>query len=535
MQLIKNSRGGNVTATVLVCDGITSDGIEPLVRLEGVELIFGKIGDIEDPEMIQGIMVRSATKITESVLEKFSGLKIIARAGVGVDNIDLTAATKKGVLVVNAPEGNTISTAEHTWAMMMSLVRNIPQANQSVKIGEWDRKKYTGQELYQKTLGIIGMGRIGSELAKRAKSFSMNVLVFDPYFSLEKQKELSVTSVDLDTLIQQSDIITVHTPLTKDTRKLLNYDNLKNTKKGAYILNCARGGIIDEEALLHYLNTGHLSGCALDVFEQEPPVNRSLIDHPNVIVTPHIAASTIQAQKNVAYMASDEIKSFILNKPLKHAVNFPSLSKDTYEKLIAYYDFSHVLGSFTTQFFKEPVTEISIGYGGSLSETDTTSLTRSFLCGFLKTRLGRPVNDVNSMVAANERGIVVGEKRGTDDYGYPNIIHVKVTGQNRTFTLSATLVKGFGGRIIQLNGYTVDFVPQGSLLYIEHRDTPGIIGKVGAFLGERKINIATMHVGRKSAGGEAMMVLTFDSQLPEEIQKELVSIDDLLVCKPLDL
>lgn len=524
-----------MTATILVCDGITSNGIEPLVKLEGVELIFGKLDEISNPQDIHGIMVRSATKITEDVLEKFSGLKIIARAGVGVDNIDINAATKRGVLVVNAPEGNTISTAEHTWAMMMSLVRNIPQANQSVKQGEWNRKKYTGQELYQKTLGIIGMGRIGSELAKRAKSFSMNVLVFDPYFPAEKQKELSVTTVDLDTLIQHSDIITVHTPLTKDTRKLLNFDNLKHAKKGAFILNCARGGIIDEEALLHYLNNEHLSGCALDVFEQEPPVSRSLVEHPNVIVTPHIAASTVQAQINVAYMASDEIKSYLLNKPLKHAVNFPSLSKDTYEKLIAYYDFSNLLGSFTTQFFKEPVSEISIGYGGTLSETDTTSLTRSFLCGFLKTRLDRPVNDVNSMIAANEQGIVVGEKRGTDDYGYPNIIHVKVTGVNQTFTLSATLVKGFGGRIIKLNGYTVDFVPQGSLLYIEHRDTPGIIGKVGAFLGERNINIATMHVGRKSAGGEAMMVLTFDSQLSESTQKELRSIEDLLVCKPLDL
>ncbi|WP_231868420.1 phosphoglycerate dehydrogenase [Fictibacillus phosphorivorans] len=524
-----------MTATILVCDGITSDGVEPLVKLEGVELIFGKLEDIEHPENIQGIMVRSATKVTEEVLEKLPGLQIVARAGVGVDNIDINAATSRGVLVVNAPEGNTISTAEHTWAMMMSLVRNIPQANQSVKQGEWNRKKYTGQELYQKTLGIIGMGRIGSELAKRAKSFSMNVLVFDPYFSAEKQKELSVTSVDLDTLIQQSDIMTVHTPLTNDTRKLLNYDNLKHAKKGAFVLNCARGGIIDEEALLHYLDSDHLSGCALDVFEQEPPVSRSLIDHPNVIVTPHIAASTVQAQKNVAYMASDEIKSYLLNQPLKHAVNFPSLSKDTYEKLIAYYDFSNLLGSFTTQFFKEPVSEISLGYGGSLADADTTSLTRSFLCGFLKKRLDRPVNDVNSMVAAKEQGIVVGEKHGTADHGYPNIIHVKVTGVNKTFTLSATLVKGFGGRIIQLNGYTVDFVPQGSLLYIEHRDTPGIIGKVGAFLGERNINIATMHVGRKSAGGEAMMVLTFDTQLPESTQKELASIDDLLVCKPLDL
>ncbi|MDR7072580.1 phosphoglycerate dehydrogenase [Fictibacillus barbaricus] len=524
-----------MTTTVLVCDGITKDGIEPLVNLEEVNLIFGKLEEIQELETINGLMVRSATKVTEAVLEKLPGLKIIARAGVGVDNIDVAAATKKGILVVNAPEGNTISTAEHTWAMMMSLLRNIPQANQSLKTGEWNRKKYTGQELYQKTLGIVGMGRIGSELAKRAKSFSMNVLVFDPYFPLEKQKELSVTSVDLDTLIQQSDIITVHTPLTKDTRKLLNADNLKHAKRGAFILNCARGGIIDEEALLHFLDNGHLAGCALDVFEQEPPVNRSLIEHENVVVTPHIAASTVQAQKNVAFMASDEIKSFILNKPLKHAVNFPSLSKDTYEKLIAYYDFSNDLGSFTTQFFKEPVQEISIGYGGSLSEIDTTPLTRSFLCGFLRTRLGRPVNDVNSMIAANERGIVVGEKHGTDDFGYPNIIHVKVTGQNHTFTLSATLVKGFGGRIIRLNGYTVDFVPQGSLLYIEHQDTPGIIGKVGAFLGERNINIATMHVGRKSAGGEAMMVLTFDSQPSENIQKELSNIEDLIVCKPIEL
>lgn len=524
-----------MTSTILICDGITSDGIEPLVKLNEVELIFGKIEDIKDPETIHGMMVRSATKVTESVLQQFSGLKIIARAGVGVDNIDVTAATKRGVLVVNAPEGNTISTAEHTWAMMMAVLRNIPQANQSLKNGDWNRKKYTGQELYQKTLGIIGMGRIGTELAKRAKSFSMNVLVFDPYFSLEKQKELSVTSVDLDTLIQNSDIMTVHTPLTKETHKLLSFDNLKQAKKGAFVINCARGGIIDEEALVHYLDIDHLAGCALDVFEQEPPVNRSLIDHPKVIVTPHIAASTVQAQKNVAYMASDEIKSFILNQPLKHAVNFPSLSKDTYEKLISYYDFSHDLGSFTTQFFKEPVNEISIGYGGSLSDTDTNPLTRSFLCGFLEKRLDRPVNDVNSMIAAKERGIIVGEKRGTDDIGYPNIIHVKVTGQIQSFTMSATYVKGFGGRIIRLNGYTVDFVPQGSLLYIEHRDTPGIIGKVGALLGERNINIATMHVGRKSAGGEAMMVLTFDSPPPETIQRELAEIEDLLVCMPLHL
>jgi D-3-phosphoglycerate dehydrogenase / 2-oxoglutarate reductase len=524
-----------VTFHILVCDGITSEGIEPLMDTENVELIYGNINDIHNPEDIQGMMVRSATKVTDSVLETFPNLKIIARAGVGVDNIDVTAATKKGVLVVNAPEGNTISTAEHTWAMMMSLLRNIPQANQSLKNGDWERKKYTGQELYQKTLGIIGMGRIGTELAKRAKSFSMSVLVFDPYLSTEKQKELSVTSVDLETLIQKSDIMTVHTPLTKDTRNLLNSENLTFAKKGAYVINCARGGIIDEEAVMHYLDNGHLAGCALDVFEQEPPVSRSLIDHPKVIATPHIAASTVQAQKNVALMASDEIKSFILGKPLKHAVNFPSLSKETYEKLIAYYEFSNVLGHFTTQFFKEPVAEISIGYGGSLAETDTNPLTRSFLCGFLQKRLGRPVNDVNSMIAAKEHGIVVGEKRETNDFGYPNIISVTITGQKQNFSLLATYIKGFGGRIIRLNGYTVDFVPQGSLLYIEHRDIPGIIGKVGALLGEHHINIATMHVGRKSAGGEAMMVLSFDSQPPESVQKELSKIEDLLVCMSLEL
>jgi D-3-phosphoglycerate dehydrogenase / 2-oxoglutarate reductase len=524
-----------VTFRILVCDGILSDGVEPLLGLDHVELIYGNIHDIQNPEDINGIMVRSATKITDSVLERFESLKIIARAGVGVDNIDITSATKKGVLVVNAPEGNTISTAEHTWAMMMALLRNIPQANTSLKDGNWDRKKYTGQELYKKTLGIIGMGRIGTELVKRAKSFSMSVLVFDPYLSKEKEIELSITSVDLETLIRKSDIMTVHTPLTKDTRKLLHTDNLKLAKKGAFVINCARGGIIDEEALVHLLDCGHLAGCALDVFEQEPPVNRSLVEHPNVIATPHIAASTIQAQKNVATMASDEIRSFIQNKPLKHAVNFPSLSKESYEKLISYYDFSHVLGHFATQFYKEPVSEISIGYGGTLAETDTNPLTRSFLCGFLKKRLSRPINDVNSMIAAKEHDIVIGEKKETNDFGYPTIISVNITGQKQNLSLLATYIKGFGGRIIRLNGYTVDFVPQGSLLYIEHRDVPGIIGKVGALLGEHNINIATMHVGRKMAGGEAMMVLSFDTHPPERVQLELNRIKDLLVCMPLDL
>ncbi|MED3551205.1 phosphoglycerate dehydrogenase [Cytobacillus praedii] len=515
--------------TILVADAISKEGLQPLLEMENALIIQKKASDPEvNLENIDALLVRSATKVNNELLNKMPNLKIIARAGVGVDNIEVEAATRKGIVVINAPDGNTISTAEHTFAMMASMMRNIPQAHQTVKNLEWKRNNYLGTELYGKTLGIIGMGRIGTELAKRSKAFGMMIKVFDPFLTKERAAKLGVESCNIDTVLQDADIITVHTPLTAETKGMINEKALSKTKKGVFFLNCARGGIIDEQALAKYIGIGHVAGAALDVFETEPPGENPLFKFENVIATPHLGASTKEAQLNVATQVAREVRLFLENNPVSNSINLPAISKDIFEKIRPFHQISKQMGSIISQCIKEGIHEISITYSGTVAELETSYLTKAALAGFFKNRIAVNVNEVNAFLTAKERGITVGEKISADAYGYANCITVTAKGEEHSFVIRGTYIEHYGPRIVYLNGFNIDFLPEGNLLYIHHMDRPGVIGRVGKILGDQSINIATMQVGRKEVGGEAIMVLSFDRPLEDDTLALLTKLDDIV-------
>jgi len=521
---------------ILVADAINEEGLLPLLDFEEGILIQKKVNDPEVKlEKIDALLIRSATTVTEDLLERMPQLKIIARAGVGVDNIDVNAATKRGIIVVNAPDGNTISTAEHTFAMMASLMRNIPQAHQSTKNLEWKRNAFIGTELYGKTLGIVGMGRIGTELAKRAKVFGMNVTVYDPFLTTERATKLGVSLATLDEVLAESDIITVHTPLTPETKGIINEETLSKTKKGVFFLNCARGGIIDEQALAKFVGNGHVAGAAIDVFEVEPPGEHPLFKFDNVIVTPHLGASTKEAQLNVASQVAKEVRMYFEGKPVLNSINLPAMSKDIFEKIKPFHQLSKQIGTILSQCIKEGVNELSITYSGTVTELETTYLTKAVLSGFFKNRIDVNVNEVNALLTAKERGITVGEKISTNSFGYANCLSVTAKGETHQFTVRGTFIDHYGPRVVYLNDFIIDFLPEGNLLYIQHMDRPGVIGRVGQILGDQAVNIATMQVGRKQAGGEAIMVLSFDKPLTDQQMAALGTVEDIVSINRINL
>lgn len=521
---------------ILVADSISEVGLQPLLEMDTANIIQKKVTDLDlTLDQIDALLVRSATIVNEELMKKMPKLKIVARAGVGVDNIDVQAATKRGIMVLNAPDGNTISTAEHTFAMMASLMRNIPQAHQSLKNLEWKRNDFIGKELYGKTLGIIGMGRIGSELAKRSKAFGMSINVYDPFLTKERASQLGVTTCLLDEVLQTSDVISVHTPLTTDTKGLINEQTLAKTKKGVYFINCARGGIIDEQALALFIGTGHVAGAALDVFETEPPQENPLLKFNSVIVTPHLGASTKEAQLNVATQVAKEVRLFLEDKPVANAINLPSMSKDIFARIRPFHHLAKQLGDALSQCIKEGVNEISITYSGTVTDLEISYLTKAMLSGFFKNRVDAHVNEINALLTAKERGITVGEKLGTNSFGYANTISVTAKGDNHNFTVRGTYIEHYGPRIVNLNDFNIDFLPEGNLLYIQHIDRPGVIGRVGKIVGDHNVNIAAMQVGRKQAGGEAIMVLVFDKPLEDDLIKTLSKVDDIVSVNRLTL
>ncbi len=521
---------------ILVADAISEVGLQPLLDMKNANIIQKKVTDeAVQLDQIDALLVRSATKVTEDLMVKMPSLKIIARAGVGVDNIDIPAATKRGIMVVNAPDGNTISTAEHTFAMMASLMRKIPQAYESIKKLEWKRNAFVGTELYGKTLGIVGMGRIGSEIAKRARVFGMTVNVFDPFLTKERATQMGVKSCSFDEVLESADIITVHTPLTPETKGLLNEQTIAKTKKGVYLLNCARGGIIDEQALELYLGNGHVAGAALDVFVTEPPGEHPLLKFDNIIFTPHLGASTNEAQLNVATQVAKEVRLFLEDNPVANAINLPSMSKDIFRRIQPFHNLSKHLGSIISQSVQEGVNEISVTYAGTVNDLEISYLTKAILSGFFKNRVDISVNEINALLTAKERGITVGEKLGTNTFGYANSISVSVKGDNHDFSIRGTYIDHYGPRIVNLNGFNIDFLPEGDLLVVKHMDRPGVIGRVGKILGDHEVNIASMQVGRKEAGGEAIMVLSSDKPLTDELVKNLSEHSDIVACRRINL
>ncbi|MEO2073976.1 MAG: phosphoglycerate dehydrogenase [Bacillus sp. (in: firmicutes)] len=525
---------------VLVTDGISNTGLKSLLEHPNFVVDRQPTLPVEELKTIianyDALIVRSQTKVTDELLATATRLRVIARAGVGVDNIDVNAATRKGIIVINAPGANTIAATEHTLAMMLSLARKIPQAHKKTSNGEWDRNSFKGVELYKKTLGVIGMGKIGTEVAKRAKSFGMNILGFDPYLTEERAQKLGITKASLDLIAQESDFITIHTPLTNDTRGIINDEYLGKTKKGVRFVNCARGGIIDEKALVRAIQSGYVAGAALDVFEKEPVADPELLENPNIIVTPHLGASTVEAQEKVAQEVSAEIIDIFETQSIQHAVNMPQMSGETQAKLQPYLLLGDQMGQLVIQLLnKQAPTKIEINYYGDLVNEDTELLTRTLLKGILSYHLSDSVNLINALHLLKEQGVSYNVVKNATNKGFANYMELSVSQGNDTAKIGATVLNGYGARILKINQYRIDVKPEKYLLYIKHRDVPGMIGKVGSLLGDHNINIGTMQVGRTEVGGEAIMVLTLDKTLSPNVIRVLKLVDGLKEAQVLEL
>ncbi len=516
---------------VLISDPLSEFGIQKLLDAPDVEVVQNPGLSPSDLLAVIGeydaLLVRSQTQVTAEVLAAGKKLKAIGRAGVGVDNIDINAATQAGVPVINAPDGNTMSTAEHTFAMLMAVSRNIPQAYKKLVDGKWDRKSFQGVELNNKVLGIIGMGRIGSEVAKRAKAFNMKVIGYDPFMTEERAEKMGVTMGTVDDIVCQADFITVHTPLTKETRYLLSTREFAKMKDGVRVINCARGGIIEEKALYEAILSGKVAGAALDVFEQEPPTDNPLIGLPQVVVTPHLGASTIEAQENVAIDVSEEILKVLRGESFKNAVNLPSIPPHVLERVQPYFTLGEQLGNFIAQVTVGSLQEVTVTYSGELADFDTAPLTRTILKGVLSFRLGEEVNYVNAPHLAKTRDINVLEQKTSLGKGFTNLISVTLKTNQQTRGVAGTLLNGYGARIVKIDDYAIDVAPNGYLLYVHHNDRPGVIGRVGTILGTNDVNIATMQVGRRDLGGDAIMMLTVDKPVSAELLDTLGELSEI--------
>ncbi|MEW4370321.1 phosphoglycerate dehydrogenase [Paenibacillus kandeliae] len=518
---------------VLVSDPISDLGIQQLV--DATDITVEKKTGLSEDELIaiigeyDALLVRSQTTVTARIMEAATNLKVVGRAGVGVDNIDLEAATQRGIIVINAPDGNTITTCEHTFAMMMALARHIPQAYAKTINGTWDRKSFLGVELRNKTLGVLGMGRIGSEVAKRAKAFGMDILGYDPFLTQERAEKMGIKLASVDDILQNADFMTVHTPLTPETKHMISTAQFAIMKKGMRIVNCARGGVIDELALVQAIEDGIVAGAAFDVFESEPPqADHPFLNNPHIIVTPHLGASTVEAQENVAIDVSEQVLHILRDEPFKNAVNMPPVAASVMNKLQPYFSLGEKLGSFAAQISVQAIQEIRIEYAGELSEVDTQQLTRYILKGILARHLGSEANIVNSLHLAKIRDLNVVVTSSPSTRGFTNLITVSLQGQDGTSQqVAGTLLSGYGERIVRINGYSVDVLPAGHQILVSHTDKPGIIGNVGSLLGQKDVNIASMQVGRKNEGGEAIMILTVDKDVPKEVLLGLVELPNL--------
>jgi len=482
-----------------------------------------------------GLVIRSATKVTSEIIDAARNLKVIGRAGSGLDNVDKAAATKKGIVVMNTPGGNTITTAEHTIAHIVSLARLIPQATISMKTGKWEKKKFMGVELFNKTLGVVGIGNIGSQVAKRMQAFGMNVIAYDPFLSEDSAKTMGVEKVDIKDLFKRSDFITLHTPLTPETKYLINKKSIRTMKDGVRIINCARGGIINETDLYDAIVSGKVAGAALDVFEKEPPENNPLLSLDNVICTPHLGASTKEAQENVAVAVAEQIVDYLIHGTIRHAVNFPSIPADQVSRLQPYINLAEKLGGFAAQMFKGGITEITIEYRADAAKINTAPVTIAAIKGFLNPILLETVNFVNAPVIAKERGIEVKETTSTDEGDYQSMIALRVKAKGKESYVAGTLFSKKDPRIIYIDNFKVEIVPEGELLLLYNNDKPGVIGNIGTLLGKNHINIARMHFGRERQGGMAISVVSIDAHASPQIIEQIKKLPNILSVKQITL
>jgi len=515
---------------VLASDKIAEVGLK-MLRDAGFEADM-KTGLPED-ELIKiipeydALIVRSDTKVTPKIIEAGKNLKIIGRAGVGVDNVDLPTASKNGVIVVNSPEGNTVAAAEHTWAMLLSMARSIPQAHLKLKGGVWDKKAFKGVEVLNKTLGVIGLGKIGRRVASYALGMGMNVLGYDPFVTEDYAKSLGVKLADIDTIFRQADFLTFHVPKTKETVNLVNAESIAKMKKGVRIVNVARGGIIDEKALYDALKSGQVAAAALDVFEKEPCENSPLFELDNIVITPHLGASTIEAQVNVAIDVVEQIIEVLKGGAARSAVNIPSMKPELIAPVRPYMSIAEKLGKFASQIVKGAVTKVSVEYSGEVAEFNVAPLTTVVLKGLLEPIMDVKVNFVNAPLIAKERGIDIAEVKNKEAKDFASLISVKIKSEKGEREVGGTIFEKLGDRLVSIDGFRIDAVPLGYLLIINNIDKPGMIGKVGTFLGQKKINIASMDVGRIKVGEAAVMVLNIDSDVPDELLSELTKIEGI--------
>ena len=482
-----------------------------------------------------GLVIRSATKVTSEIIDAARNLKVIGRAGSGLDNVDKVAATKKGIVVMNTPGGNTITTAEHTIAHIVSLARLIPQATISMKTGKWEKKKFMGVELFNKTLGVIGIGNIGSQVAKRMQAFGMNVIAYDPFLSEDTANTMGVEKVDIKELFKRSDFITIHTPLTPETKYLINKKSIRIMKDGVRIINCARGGIINETDLYDAIVSGKVAGAALDVFEKEPPENNPLLSLDNFICTPHLGASTKEAQENVAVAVAEQIVDYLIHGTIRHAVNFPSIPADQVARLQPYINLAEKLGGFAAQMFEGGVTEITIEYRADAAQINTAPVTIAAIKGFLNPILLETVNFVNAPVIAKERGIEVKETKSTDEGDYQSMIALRVKAKGKESYVAGTLFSKKDPRIVYIDDFKVEIVPEGELLLLYNNDKPGVIGNIGTLLGKNQINIARMHFGRERQGGMAISVVSIDAHASPRIIDQIKKLPNILSVKQISL
>jgi D-3-phosphoglycerate dehydrogenase len=528
---------------IFVADDVNQSGLEPL-RAAGFEIEKRTgLGLEELKEAIRdcdGLIVRSETKVTPALMDVATRLRVVGRAGVGVDNIDVPAATARGIVVMNAPDGNTITTAEHTIALLIALARRVPAANASLKSGLWERKKFIGVELHGKTLGIVGLGRIGRTVAYRARAFGMNIVAYDPFLAPEQARDLELEVASLDEVCRRADFLTVHTPLTAETRGIIGANAFANMKTGVRVINCARGGLVDEQALLNAIKEGKVAGAALDVFENEPPsADNPLLALDEVIATPHLGASTKEAQEGVAVTVAEQMRDYLLTGALRGAVNVPAVGAQELSAMQPYIALAERLGRFQAQLMDEAaVREVRLEFAGEVAEMDAAPVTRAFLAGLLRDMSAR-VNVVNAFLIADERGIKVTSsyQRTGGEFAPAIRTHVGIGASEQTVagTLFAHAGGGADGRITEINSFRIEAIPRGHMLVMRNRDVPGVIGHVGTSLGARGVNISRFHLGRRERGGEAMAVIEIDAPLSEEALRDLQSFEQVISARQIEL
>ncbi|WP_454597054.1 phosphoglycerate dehydrogenase [Qipengyuania sp. SM2507] len=479
-----------------------------------------------------GLAIRSSTVVTPAILDAATNLKVIGRAGIGVDNVDIPYASGKGVVVMNTPFGNSITTAEHAIAMIMALARQIPEANARTQAGEWPKSAFMGVEVTGKTLGLIGAGNIGSIVAARAQGLRMKVIAYDPFLTPDHAVEIGVEKVDLETLLARADFITLHTPLTDETRNILSAENLAKTKQGVRIVNCARGGLIDEAALAELLGSGHIAGAALDVFATEPAKESPLFGQPNFICTPHLGASTTEAQVNVALQVAEQMSDFLVDGGVSNALNMPSLSAEEAPKLRPYMALAEKLGSLVGQLAHGNLTKISIEREGAAAGLNGKPITGAVLAGFMR-RYSESVNMVNAPYLAKERGLEVSDVRHEREGIYQTLLRVTVATEQGERSVAGTLFGTDSPRLVEIFGVGIEAALEGHMLYIVNEDAPGFIGRIGTLLGEHDINIGTFHLGRREAGGEATLLLSVDAPIPAEVVKQACALEGVKLAIPL--